>query len=104
MSGSANTQPKGTYKLSFYTPPLDLDKIKKAIFATGAGTHGNYQEVCFFTPGVGQFRPVAGSEPVIGAVGKLEEVGEVRCDVSCSSREVAVRAVEALKRCALSSV
>ncbi|KAK4964108.1 hypothetical protein LTR66_012471 [Elasticomyces elasticus] len=68
------------YKLVFFTPPVDLPKIKAAIFAAGAGTYpgpGNYTEVCFTTTGLGQFKPGAGSNPTIGALGEVEEVAEV---------------------------
>ena len=68
------------YKLVFFTPPLDLPKIKEAIFKTGAGSYpgpGGYTEVCFTTPGIGQFKPGDSAKPHIGAPGKLEEVGAV---------------------------
>lgn len=90
------------YKLLFFVPPQHLPDIKAAIFSTGAGRIGNYEQVCFTSPGVGQFKPVDGAKPVIGEVGKLEEVGEVRCELICGDRKIAVAAVEALKRSALS--
>lgn len=49
-------------------------------------------------PGVGQFRPGNSANPSIGEKGKLEEVGEVRCEILCVGEGVARQAVEALKQ------
>lgn len=89
------------YKLIFFTPPPSLSKIKEAIFKTGAGRYpgpGGYTEVCFTTPGIGQFKPGESANPHIGAPGKLEEVGEVKCEIFCGGRDIAEAAVAALKR------
>ncbi|PNS21252.1 Guanine nucleotide-binding protein subunit beta-like protein [Sphaceloma murrayae] len=94
---SSTSSPSDRYKLVFFTPPLDLQKVKTAIFSTGAGTIGKYHECCFTTPGVGQFRPGNGTNPHIGEAGKVEEVGEVRCEILCNGREQARSAVQALK-------
>lgn len=86
------------YKFVFFTPPQYLDELKTAIFATGAGTYLNYTDCCFQTPGIGQFKPSNEANPAIGTKGRLEEVGEVRCEMVCNSREITERAVEALKK------
>ncbi|KAF2157144.1 hypothetical protein K461DRAFT_317289 [Myriangium duriaei CBS 260.36] len=86
------------YKLVWFTPPTHLAQIKEAVFATGAGSYAKYTQVCFTTPGIGQFKPSADANPTIGEPGKLEEVGEVRCEVLCTTRDQAKQAVEALKR------
>ncbi|KAF4556153.1 Hypothetical protein D9617_1g080280 [Elsinoe fawcettii] len=93
---SSDTASQDRYKLVFFTPPQDLEKIKSSIFATGAGTIGQYTEVCFTTPGVGQFTPGTAAKPVIGQPGKTEQVGEVRCEIRCQGREQAKQAVAAL--------
>ena len=89
------------YKLVFFAPPTVLEPIKSAIFATGAGSHpgpGNYTQVCFTTPGIGQFFAGESSQPAVGEVGKVQEVGEVRCEILCVSEGVARDAVAALKK------
>lgn len=86
------------YKLVFFTPPQTLAPIKDAIFATGAGTVGNYSQVAFTTPGVGQFQANEGASPVMGDIGKVLEVGEVRCEIACAGEQVAREAVTALKK------
>lgn len=85
------------YKLVFFCPPTALPALKTAIFATGAGHYPKYSECCFTTPGIGQFRPSANANPNIGTPGELEEVGEVRCEILCTGRDVVGRAVQALK-------
>jgi hypothetical protein len=86
------------YKLVFFVPTPNLPDVKAAIFATGAGKIGDYTKVCFTTPGIGQFIPGNASHPVIGEVGKLEEVGEVRCETVCPSRSIVEAAVAALRK------
>lgn len=88
------------YKLVFFCPTPALPAVKSAIFATGAGRYpgpGGYTECCFTTPGIGQFRPGQSANPNIGERGKLEEVGETRCETLCADRDIAVEAVKALK-------
>lgn len=89
------------YKLIFFVPVPSLSACKTAIFAAGAGRYpgpGKYTEVCWTTLGTGQFRPGDTAKPVIGSVGKLEELEEARVEVLCQGVEVVRRAVEALKR------
>lgn len=96
MSSTRSVQER--YKLIFFVPALDLEKVRSSIFATGAGTVGDYTEVCFSTPGVGRFKPAAGAKPHVGEAGKVQEVGEVRCEIQCHGKDQAKQAVEALKR------
>lgn len=97
----ASSTPDERYKLIFFAPPQSLPDIKTAIFAAGAGSYpgkGSYTECCFTMPGVGQFRPGSSTNPAIGTLGKLEEVGEVRCETICVGHSVTRAAVEALKK------
>lgn len=96
-----SSTPSVRYKLVIFVPPTSLPPIKEAIFATGAGSYpgvGSYSKVCFTTPGIGQFLPGEDAKPAIGQPGKLEELGEVRCEVLCVGDDVTRQAVEALKR------
>ena len=91
----ASTPPLDRYKLIFFVPPQDLATCKEAVLAAGAGTYPAYSEVCFVTPGVGQFRPGDTAIPAIGQRGELQEVGEVRCETTCNGREITQAAVAA---------
>jgi hypothetical protein len=54
-----------------------------ALFDAGAGRIGNYEHCAWQVLGQGQFRPLAGSQPFIGAQGVLETVAEYRVEMVC---------------------
>ena len=76
------------YKLGFYVPQSHLEQVKEALFAAGAGRIGDYDKCSWQVLGQGQFRPLAGSEPFIGAPGKLERVAEYRVEMVCAPDRV----------------
>ncbi|MFB6800931.1 Nif3-like dinuclear metal center hexameric protein [Peribacillus butanolivorans] len=67
-------------KLVVYVPKADEQKIREALGKAGAGAVGNYSYCSFSGEGTGRFLPGEGSEPVIGSLGKLEAVAEVRVE------------------------
>ena len=69
--------------ISFYVPIEDAEKVKNAMFQAGAGKIGNYDYCSFETKGIGQFRPLAGSNPTLGTENKLEAVEELKVDMVC---------------------
>lgn len=71
------------YKLVFFVPESHLEAVKTAVFATGAGRIGAYEQCCFETHGTGQFKPLASAHPFIGQAGLLERVAEVRVELVC---------------------
>ncbi|HSP58412.1 MAG TPA: NGG1p interacting factor NIF3, partial [Halomonas sp.] len=71
------------YKLAFFVPSADAERVKEAVFASGAGRIGDYEACCFQTLGIGQFRPIAGADPHIGRVGELEIVEELKVELVC---------------------
>lgn len=68
--------------LVFYVPVPDTDGVLAALFAAGAGKLGNYDECAFVAAGRGQFRPLPGADPTIGAVGQREYVEENRVELT----------------------
>ena len=70
-------------KLCFYVPEADLDAVKKAVFAAGAGRQADYEQCCWQSLGQGQFKPVDGANPHIGSVGQLERVAEYKVEMLC---------------------
>lgn len=84
------------YKLSFYVPASHLEQVKQAVFATGAGRIGNYDNCCWQVAGQGQFRALDGSKPWIGRQGSVETVEEYRVELVCVD-ELIKAAVAALK-------
>ncbi len=72
--------------LVFYVPPADRDRVLESLFAVGAGRIGNYDKCAYVTEGRGQFRPLEGADPTIGAVGDLEYVREDRVEIMFPKR------------------
>lgn len=71
------------YQLSFYVPETHLEPVKQAVFAAGGGRIGDYDGCCWQCPGQGQFRPLEGSSPFLGAHGEVEQVTEYRVEMVC---------------------
>lgn len=72
--------PKIMDKWGVHIPNDDLEAVKSAVFAAGAGTIGNYSECAFQWEGQGQFTPGEGSDPHTGAVGKTHAGAETRVE------------------------
>ena len=67
-------------KLVVFAPPGDADAIRVAIADAGAGHVGDYDSCSWMVTGEGRFRPLEGAHPVIGRVGELERLEEVRIE------------------------
>ncbi|SFC22183.1 hypothetical protein SAMN05660443_1952 [Marinospirillum celere] len=85
------------YKFAFFVPEKDAEKVKTAVFATGAGRIGLYEHCCFQTPGQGQFRPLQGANPQLGEVNTLEKVAELKIELVCEATLIQA-AVAAMKK------
>ncbi|MCQ9170638.1 Nif3-like dinuclear metal center hexameric protein [Corynebacterium amycolatum] len=76
-------------------PADHVDKVAEAMFEAGAGTIGDYDSCAFRINGHGQFRPLSGANPFIGAEGEIEYVEEVRLEM-VAPRSVRLAIVKAL--------
>lgn len=85
------------FKLCFYVPDSHLEAVKQAIFAVGAGRIGLYDSCCWQVRGLGQFRPLPGSQPHLGEQGSLEKLEEWRVELVLADEAIARQAVAALK-------
>ncbi len=85
------------YKLCFFVPDANLEAVKQALFDAGAGRMGDYDCCCWQTRGMGQFRPLAGSNPHIGQQGALEQLEEWKVELVCAD-ECIVDAILALRK------
>jgi hypothetical protein len=83
--------------LVVYVPRQSTDAVLAALFGAGAGRIGDYEECAFVAAGRGQFRPVPGANPTIGALGDVEYVDEDRVEVVLprGQRSAAVAALRA---------
>lgn len=76
------------YQLIVYVPVHDAENLKKALFDAGAGKYENYDRCSWESMGMGQFRPLSGSNPAIGAHGVLEQVEEVKIEMVCTAENI----------------
>jgi len=67
-------------KLVGFVPEGDVEAVRAAIFAAGAGVIGEYIHVSFGIPGRGTFRPGDRSHPVVGEVGVEQTTTELRLE------------------------
>jgi len=88
LTGLRPLRPQGDPldKLTVYVPMADADRIRGALAEAGAGRIGAYEAASFSSPGEGRFRPTEGARPTVGAVGRLEVVGEERVEVVLDRR------------------
>jgi len=77
------TSPEPFYQLYIYVPAAAAEPVKEACFAAGAGTLGPYDRCCWQSSGVGQFRPLEGSDPAIGRQGEEARVEELKIEMLC---------------------
>lgn len=85
------------YQIVTYVPDSHLESLKDALFAAGAGRIGPYDRCVWQVKGEGQFRPLAGSQPVLGSQGVVETVLEYRLELVCDD-DCITAAVAALKQ------
>jgi len=69
------------YKLVFFVPEEQKEKVKNALFGLGAGRLGNYSCCSWECEGTGQFMPMEGSRPFLGEKETLERVKEFRVEM-----------------------
>lgn len=73
------------YQLIVYIPSSHIDSVKNALFEAGAGKYRHYDRCSWETTGVGQFRPMDGSNPAIGELGKQETLEEFKLETICAA-------------------
>jgi dinuclear metal center YbgI/SA1388 family protein len=94
---SAGVPGDGEVKIVTFVPREAVEAVRNALATAGAGIIGAYTVCSFAGEGVGTFLGGAGTNPAVGAAGRLEQVREVRLEMVCARRAVAV-ALETLKQ------
>jgi len=84
------------YKLVFFVPSEDKEKVKDALFEAGAGRSGHYSLCSWECEGLGQFMPGEGSQPALGQVSELATVKEYRVEMLVPD-ELLIHCSEALR-------
>lgn len=84
------------YKLEIFAPEENVDDILEALANTHAGEIGKYDRCAAITPVQSTFRPLPGSQPIIGNVGELFTGGEMKIEVNCREENL-MEAVQAVR-------
>ena len=80
-------------KLAVFVPEAQAEAVRNALFESGAGRIGAYDQCSFNLSGTGTFRAGQGTEPFVGKVGERHSEAEVRVEVIYTvERESAVLA------------
>jgi dinuclear metal center YbgI/SA1388 family protein len=82
-------------KLVTFVPARELDRVRAALAAAGAGVIGAYSECSFTVAGRGSFRGDASTRPAVGRRENFEQVDEQRLEMVLPRARVAA-AVRAL--------
>ncbi|RAJ34276.1 dinuclear metal center YbgI/SA1388 family protein [Pedobacter cryoconitis] len=67
-------------KLVTFCPTAQVNRLREALFAAGAGNIANYSECSFNAVGVGTFKASAGTQPFVGQQGLQHQEPEVRIE------------------------
>jgi dinuclear metal center YbgI/SA1388 family protein len=73
--------PQTRYKVVVFVPPGDLEAVRAAAFAAGAGHIGLYTECSFASKGEGTFLPGERARPAVGRRGRRNALREHRLEV-----------------------
>ena len=68
-------------KLVIYTVPENTETLRKALFAVGAGTIGNYENCSFNSEGFSTYQGNENSNPTVGNKGELTQTNEIKIEV-----------------------
>jgi len=66
------------YRITVFVPPAQLEEVVASITRVLPPNNDKYGEVFWWSaPGIEQFRPLAGSNPVSGSVGELSRMDSI---------------------------
>ncbi|MFK7813676.1 MAG: Nif3-like dinuclear metal center hexameric protein [Maribacter sp.] len=69
-------------KLTTYVPKAEADTLKEALFASGAGSIGNYSHCSFTNDGTGSYQPNSNANPTKGEIDKIHFEKETQIHVT----------------------
>jgi hypothetical protein len=83
-------------KIIIGVPIEAADAVREAIGKAGGGEQGSYDFCSFSSKGTGRFRPLAGANPAVGEIGKLEAVEEEKIETICH-KDLVEKVIAAIK-------
>jgi dinuclear metal center YbgI/SA1388 family protein len=90
LRSSARRDPNQEVKIVTFVPAEAADKVRDALATAGAGLIGNYSVCSFSSEGTGTFRGNERSSPRVGKAERLESASELRLEMVCSRRALAL--------------
>ncbi|MDP8202049.1 MAG: Nif3-like dinuclear metal center hexameric protein [Candidatus Tenebribacter burtonii] len=85
------------FQIAVYVPSDSMVKVADAVFASGAGIIGNYNNCMNDYEVNGQFMPEEGSNPILGTKDKLEKIVERKLEFFVDSFKLS-KVIEAIKK------
>lgn len=76
------------YKIIAYVPVDYIEQVKTAMFDAGAGAFDGYDRCAWQVLGVGQFRPLSGTNPFIGEIEQTQQVAEYRLEMIVPKKRI----------------
>lgn len=86
-----------TVKLEIFVPQDQALNLRDELAKIGVGVIGNYDHCVALTAVRGFFRPMEGSNPYEGEIGRISEVMEYKLEVNCK-RELVNKAIKVIKQ------
>ena len=83
-------------KLEIFIPQDYAFQIRDELAKIGVGRIGNYDHCVALSAVQGYFRPLEGSNPFDGEIGKISEVAEYKLEVNCK-RELVNEAIKVIR-------
>ena len=83
-------------KLEIFIPASHLEPLRTALQSVDAGHIGAYDCCMSYSPVVGTWRPLDGTQPYIGTVGELCESEELKVEVTIRAQDLQ-RTIEAIR-------
>lgn len=84
-------------KLEIFVPQEYALKVRDELAKIGVGRVGSYDHCLAISPVRGYYRPLPGSDPFDGRIGKISETVEHKIEVNCK-RELVNEAITIIRR------
>ncbi len=76
------------FKLVVYVPVESERQVRLALGNAGAGKIGAYDYCAFVSKGAGHYRPLKGTTPYKGEIGRVANVDECRIETVCLEKDL----------------
>ena len=74
-------------KIEIFIPESHLEILQEVLRNCDAGHIGNYDSCMSYSPVIGTWRPLDGSNPYTGSIGSISTEEEIKAEVTCRVSE-----------------